>query len=160
MKEIIVDKEGYNQYYKELERLKNISDNNNVTASEAYKDAIGDGWHDNFAFEDSMRENRAIANKINKMLEEEKYLKVIDDNKKDNNTVNIGDIVTLKIKYNNEDYEEETLKLTGKYIPDINTEISLNSPLGKAIYKQKIGSTISYNINNSTITVEIIKKQT
>lgn len=115
MKEIIVDKEGYEQYYKELERLKNISDNNATVGSEAYKDAIGDGWHDNFAFEDSMRESRTIANKINKMLEEEKYLKVIEDNKKDNTIVNIGDTLVLKIKYNNEDYEEETLKLTGKY---------------------------------------------
>ena len=70
MKEIIVDKEGYEQYYKELEKLKNISDNNAAVGSEAYKDAIGDGWHDNFAFEDSMRESRTIANKINKMLDD------------------------------------------------------------------------------------------
>ena len=34
--------------------------------SESYVDAVGDGWHDNFAFEDTMRESRKIASRINK----------------------------------------------------------------------------------------------
>ena len=77
MKDVLVDTDGFNQYYEELNRLKDISLSIASIGSESYVDAVGDGWHDNFAFEDTMRESRKIASRINKMLEDEKYLKKI-----------------------------------------------------------------------------------
>ena len=78
MKDVLVDTEGFNQYYEELNRLKDLSLSIASIGSESYADAVGDGWHDNFAFEDTMRESRKIASRINKMLEDEKYLKIVD----------------------------------------------------------------------------------
>lgn len=161
MNEILVDKNGYNQFCKEIERLEKLSRTNSTLGSEAYQDAIGDGWHDNFAFEQTMRESRTIAKKIDDMLEKKKNLRIIEDKAKESNLVNIGDTVLVKIKYSDLDVEEEKIKLTGNYI--INTsddisEITLNSPLGKALYKSEIGKTITYFVGEKEIFVTILSK--
>lgn len=161
MKEILVDNEGYNQFYEELEKLKELSISNSTLGSEVYRDAIGDGWHDNFAFEQTMRDSRLIAKRIDDMLEKKKYLKVVKTVKKNKKMVDIGDIVEVEIKYSDTDVERETIKLTGKYIPntdnDIN-EISLNSPLGMSLYKSKVGSTVNYLVGENEFTVSILSK--
>ena len=77
MNVILVDESGYNQFIEELERLKEQSLHNSTIGSNVYQDAIGDGWHDNFAFEDSMRESRKIATKIEDMLKTKEKLKII-----------------------------------------------------------------------------------
>lgn len=53
MEEILVDENGYKHFYDELERLKEFSIISASKGNEAYSDAVGDGWHDNFAFEEN-----------------------------------------------------------------------------------------------------------
>lgn len=161
MEEILLDEFGYKQFLDELEKLKQISIRSASIGNEAYNDAVGDGWHDNFAFEESMRESRAIAIKIDNMLNEEKYIKIIASEKKDNELINIGDTVEVKIAYADDDVEIEKLTLTGKYRPNTDLdikEISLNSPIGKAIYLQRVKSTVSYLVNGNKIDITILKK--
>ena len=69
MQEILVDINGYNQFFQELDRLQEISRQNSALGSEVYQNAVGDGWHDNFAFEESMRESRMITKRIDDLLE-------------------------------------------------------------------------------------------
>ena len=79
----------------------------------------------------------------------------------EDNKVNINDIIKIRIMYSVDDIEEELIKLTGKYIPNTEAkiqEISLNSPLGKAIYMKDIGSFTSYVVGDKEIKVEIISK--
>lgn len=142
----------------ELEKLKMKSLVIASSGIQSYKDAVGDGWHDNFDFEESIRESRTIANKIDKMLLEQPKIKIIEKEQLNENIVNIGDTIKLEIIYNKDDIETEIIKLTGKYIPNSDMEISLNSPLGKAIFKKKIGSVNKYKVNNDVIEVKIIKK--
>ena len=163
MKEILVNNEGYNQFFEELEKLKISLISNASSGSEAYNDAVGDGWHDNFAYEEAMRQERGITNKINDMIKQKNYLKIVDDEKYDDDKVNINDVVEVLIKYAEDDIEKEILKLTGKYSPNTNEingikEISLNSPIGKAIYKQKINSSVFYDVRKNKIEVYILKK--
>ena len=162
MKEILVDENGYNQYINELEKLKEQSLAISTSGSEAYEIAVGDGWHDNFAFEDTMRQSRTIAARIDNMLKMKQYLKVVKNVKKDKNTINIGDVLDIKIYYSDDDVEEITIKLTGNYIPSVDDsiqEITLNSPLGKAIYLKKIkDKDINYIVNDKKIRVAIINK--
>lgn len=163
MKEILVDNEGYNQFYEELEKLKELCKSNSSLGSEVYRDAIGDGWHDNFAFEQTMRDSRVIAKRIDDMFEKKKYLKIVKDTRKNSDLVNIGDTVAVEIKYTDTDIEKETIKLTGKYIPNTDndiSEISLNSPLGMSLYKSKIGSTVNYLVGANKFTVSILSKIT
>ena len=162
MKDILVDTDGFNQYYEELNRLKDISLSIASIGSESYADAVGDGWHDNFAFEDTMRESRKIASRINKMLEDEKYLKIVDKKSTSDDIIDVGDILKIKVIYDIDDIEEYTIKLTGKYMIDNNAkikEISLNSPIGRSIYLKNINDDdIGYYVNDKKISIKIINK--
>ena len=161
MKDILVDTDGFNQYYEELNRLKDISLSIASIGSESYADAVGDGWNDNFAFEDTMRESRKIASRINKMLEDEKYLKIVDKKSNSDDIIDIGDILKIKVIYDIDDIEEYTIKLTGKYMIDNNVkikEVSLNSPIGRSIYLKNINDDIGYYVNDKKISIKIINK--
>lgn len=161
MKDVLVDIDGFNQYYEELNRLKDISLSIASIGSESYADAVGDGWHDNFAFEDTMRESRKIASRINKMLEDEKYLKIVDKKSTSDDIIDVGDILKIKVIYDIDDIEEYTIKLTGKYMIDNNAkikEISLNSPIGRSIYLKNINDDIGYYVNDKKISIKIINK--
>ena len=161
MERILVDGNGYKQFIDELERLKELSLTSASVGNEAYKDAIGDGWHDNFAFEDSMRESRTIAKKIDKMLEEQSNLKIIETKEIGEELINIGDVFNIKIEYDIDDVEEEIVKLTGNYFPNINNnvkEITLNSPIGKAVFQKRINSKTSYFVRDKEIIIYILEK--
>ena len=162
MKDVLVDMDGFNQYYEELNRLKDISLSIASIGSESYADAVGDGWHDNFAFEDTMRESRKIASRINKMLEDEKYLKIVDKISPSDDIIDVGNILKIKVIYDIGDIEEYTIKLTGKYMIDNNAkikEISLNSPIGRSIYLKNINDNdIHYYINDKKISIKIIRR--
>ena len=162
MKDVLVDTEGFNQYYEELNRLKDLSLSIASIGSESYADAVGDGWHDNFAFEDTMRESRKIASRINKMLEDEKYLKIVNKKSNSDDIIDIGDILKIKVIYDIDDIEEYTIKLTGKYMIDNNAkikEVSLNSPIGRSIYLKNINDDdICYYVNDKKISIKIINK--
>ena len=161
MKEVLVDTDGFNQYYEELNRLKDISLSIASIGSESYADAVGDGWHDNFAFEDTMRESRKIASRINKMLEDEKYLKIVDKKSNSDDIIDVGDILKIKAIYDIDDIEEYTIKLTGKYMIDNNAkikEVSLNSPIGRSIYLKNINDDIGYYVNDKKTSIKIINK--
>lgn len=159
--EIYVDKEGYYEYYRELERLKDLSLSIASSGTKEYESAVGDGWHDNFAFEESMRESNKIAMRINKMQDEERYLKVVERTN-NNSLIDIGDILLIKVIYNEDDIEEYTIKLTGKYLPNTNNEIkeiSLNSPIGRSIYLKDINdNNICYYVNDKKINIKIIRR--
>ena len=161
MKDVLVDTDGFNQYYEELNRLKDISLSIASIGSESYADAVGDGRHDNFAFEDTMRESRKIASRINKMLEDEKYLKIVDKKSNSDDIIDVGDILKIKAIYDIDDIEEYTVKLTGKYMINNNAkikEISLNSPIGRSIYLKNINDDIGYYVNDKKTSIKIINK--
>ena len=163
MKDILVDTERFNQYYEELNKLKDLSLSIASMGSESYADAVGDGWHDNFAFEDTMRESRKIASRIDKMLEDEKYLKIVDKKRTSDDIIDIGDILTIRVIYDIDDIEEYTIKLTGKYMIDNNAkikEVSLNSPIGRSIYLKNINDDdIGYYVNDKKISIKIIRRK-
>lgn len=155
---ILVDKEGYEQFLNILNTLKNKSTSISVDSSQSYKEAVGDGWHDNFDFENLMRESRTVAKMIDKMILDKEKIKVIKNEIKKEELININDLVKIELIYSDNDRELEIIKLTGKYLPDEDLEITLNSPLGNAIYKKKIGAVTNYKVNDKLITVKIIEK--
>ena len=161
MEEILVDNIGLEQFRNELRKLQDMQDQNSRDGSESYENAVGDGWHDNFSFEESMRESRSIATRIDEMLKKEKYLKLICDNNKDETIVNLNDVIKVRMIYSDNDIEEEIIKLTGKYLPEENNgylEVTLNSPMGKALYKRKIGEEVSYKVNDNVIKGIVVGK--
>ena len=163
MDEILVSQEGYNQYFDEIEKLKRESKINAINGSKSYIDAVGDGWHDNFAFEDSVRESRKISARLEKMIKNSNKLKIVNDSTffKDKSIIKLGEKLRIKVNYTNDDEETYDVLLTGKYLPSDNeniTEITLNSPIGKAIYLKKVGQQIVTKINQNDVKILIIKK--
>lgn len=162
MTTILVDKKGLKQYYDELDRLNTLYLSSSNSASTSYASAVGDGWHDNFDFEESIRELRKIKTRINNMKEEEPYLKLVPNEKLNSNIININDIIKIRLIYAKDDYEDLTIKLTDNYLPTKNDnyeEITLNSIMGKTIYKKDIKDNIYYTVNDNKIVIQILEKE-
>lgn len=157
---IYLSKEGYEQYLKELEELKQSLTNNSKKKSSAYIGAVGDGWHDNFEFEDAKREEFKIISAIRDKVQGLSRIIIVEDSL-DENVINIGDYVKVYTKYSVDDEEEEIYKLIATTTPDLSSdikEISINSPLGKAIYKKSVGDSGFYSVNGNNIEYKIISK--
>lgn len=159
--EILVDRDGYEQFMNVFEKLKSSMNNIATSGSEAYRDAVGDGWHDNFAYEELMRDEKKVDAQIKKMIDDKKNLKIIDNTLKKDELINIGDVLKIEVIYDDTDVEIFEIKLTGKYLPDLESniqEISLNSQMGKALFKKNIYKDISYKIHGNLAIIKVLEK--
>ena len=74
--------------------------------------------------------------------------------------VEVGDILNILLSPEDDEPENMVIKL----VEEANNngidiiEISINSPLGKAIYKHKIGEVTNYKVNDSIFNVTILNK--
>ena len=135
MSKIYLDKLGYENYLKSLEDIKKeIDENAKLMSLYVSDDAYGDGWHDNFAYEETMHKEAELFQKYNKKKSMLKDIAIID--KESNGTVSLN------------------MKVELLFIDD--KSITINSPLGSAIYGKKIGDKVSYKVGNNTYNVEIL----
>lgn len=159
MKEkIYLDKEGYQKYLESIEILKSRLSEISKGRKEAFEASSGDGW-DSPEFEEIERQERVIEGELNRKYEELSRIVIIE---KHNNEeiIDIGDVLVVDMVYSEDDCEEFTFKLVGsngEFDAEL-PEISLNSPLGKAVYKKKIGENSFYEINNQKIEIFIREK--
>lgn len=83
----------------------------------------------------------------------------VKDEEKVHNTVNLGDVVELNLIFDEDDQERMVVRLgtvrKNNSEDDFET-ISVESPLGKAIYKQEVGNTIPYPVNGNMFKAEIL----
>lgn len=158
---IYLTTEGVEEYKNEIELLKDKLSKINTEKSIAYSGAIGDGWHDNFAYEDAKRQEDKIVAQINSLISDSNYIEIVNDDEYYDNKVNINDIIELKFKYEDGSIDIDKFKLTGNWKSkdcDDYQEITLNSPLGKAIYMKELKSKVEYTVNDKLIVVDILKK--
>ena len=98
---------------------------------------------------------------INELFFGQRVPKISLEDKTIEGVVCVSDILKITIIYAEDDVETSIIKLTGKYLPEPNPnyeEITLNSPLGSAIYLKPIPSQTHYEVNERKITVEIKEK--
>ena len=157
MDRIYLDKEGYNNYLRELDEIREKIRKNSSDISEyASDDAYGDGWHDNFAYESAIQKENALLYQYHQKLEGLNKIEIIENTgKKDR--VEIGSIV--EIQFDNES-NTELYKITGNTVSGSEDDIiciTINSPLGKSIYKKKKEDSFSYEIDSSIISGKIIE---
>lgn len=155
---IYLDKNGYNEMLGQIEELKEEIKKNDLGRKEAFDAGAGDGW-DSPEFEEIERTSFRLSSELKRMYEVLSRVVIVE--KQDNeDIVDIGDIVLLGVEFNKGDIEESAYKLTGgsgdlfKEIP----EISINSPMGAAIYKKHVGDTCSYTVRDREISVFIKNK--
>ena len=155
MDKIYLDQEGYQNYLKEIDEIREKIRKNSCDISEfASDDAYGDGWHDNFAYEQAVQKENSLLYELYKKLQGLNKI-IIINRKLSNDKVEIGSIVTVKI-----DEEVEKYKLVGNTVSNFNSdilEITLNSPLGKAIYQKKINDSFLYMVDSHIIEGIIIE---
>ncbi len=156
MGKIYLDEDGYQNYLKELEQLKEKINLNSKDISEFQSDdAYGDGWHDNFAYEQAIQKENALFYEYHKKLKGLDQIEIIKT-KKSSNLVEIGSIVELHF---DGELETEIYKITGNTVSNFRLdqmEITLNSPLGKSVFHKKINDSFSYQVDNKKISGKII----
>ncbi len=158
---IYLDHEGYNKLLNDIEELKKDLIEVSKEKGIACSDAAGDGWHDNFAYDEACRQEYTLAGQLSDLYKRLKKVKIIE--KTDDETlVEVGDIVTIDMMYSYDDIEEMKLKLVGSYGIELDAEIqevTLESPMGKAIYHKRIGDESSYNVNGKWFDIKIKSKE-
>ena len=153
MSKIYLDKLGYENYLKSLEDIKKeIDENAKLMSLYVSDDAYGDGWHDNFAYEETMRKEAELFQKYNKKKSMLKDIVIVD--KESNGTVSLN--MKVELLFIDDETVEEYI-ITGDINSNIDdNSITINSPLGSAIYGKKIGDKVSYKVGDNTYNVEIL----
>ena len=126
--------------------------------AEAFTSAVGDGWHDNFEYEEASRQEKMIMADINNMVANIRNIVIVDekDNKEE---IDIGDYVCFLQLTSDEELEGQELqimKLAAGVDIDIFAEIpeiSIDSPAGNALYSCKIGESSSYSVRGIEFTI-------
>lgn len=151
---IYLDQSGYQDYLEEIERLKDLLNQNNQAKSSAYNSAVGDGWHDNFDFEVALREEFKIMGLLKKKREDLERIVIINEEKNDFDGVTINDWVKVSLFMDGE-VDEFSFKLVASLNPT-EDEISINSPMGAAIYKKRVGEIASYQVGDRKFKVKVL----
>lgn len=161
---LYLDQDGYNQYLEEIETLKQRLLEHHTSKGEAYSSSAGDGWHDNFDFEENVRVEKMLlgqlrdkTNKLNDIVIVEKIMDI------DDSIIDINDLVRLSLVFGENYIETNIYKLVASSLPEESSEyinISINSPIGSAIYGKKVGDLTAYNVEKNIFGVKIEEKIT
>lgn len=159
-KKIYLTKEGYEQYLQEIEELKDKLMISSSDKSDSFRAAIGDGWHDNFAFESAKREELAALSQLETKIQNLSNIEIVDS-LDDSDLIDVNDVVKVIIKISETKSKEQVIRLVGASTTDPNAEykeISINSPLGDAIYGKKVGDIVEYKVSDREMSALIEEK--
>lgn len=136
---IYVTREGYEAYLAELENAKKALAEVRKTRSE-----YGQNSTDDYKTGDYDRNERIAYASVAHLQEEIARMEIVTPSE-NKDLITIGDIVTVLIQ-SGDDSHMQVVKLTGGS-PMIGSgdeipSISLNSPIGKAIYQRKVGEQV------------------
>lgn len=150
---IYLDKKGYEKYLKGIEALKAKLAEVNAGRRDAFDAGAGDGW-DSPEFEEIERQERMVMGELQHRYEELTRIVIVEKHNEDE-IIDIGDTLVTDMIYSADDSEELIFTLVGT---DGNMhseiqEVSINSPLGKSVYKKKIGDTCTYSVNGRQFSV-------
>ena len=155
---ILVDKKGYQQLLDEIDKIELELISIGKEKGEATDDA-GNSTHDNFSYEQAKVQEEMAIVRLGKARERLKRAIVVEKSN-DPNIVDIDDYIKVELDIFGS-IEEDIIKLVGgtPISDDLEyTEASLNSPLGMAIYKKRIGDNFSYSVRDNIISGKIIEK--
>ena len=156
MDKIYLDEKGYQEYLKEIEEIREKIRLNSLDISEYQSDdAYGDGWHDNFAFEEARKKENTLFYELDEKLKGLNRIEIVNEKIK-SGIIGINSVV--KIKFDNDD-EIETFFITGSTTSGMENgiqSITLNSPLAKAICGKRVNEIFSYSVGSNTINGKIV----
>ena len=107
---LYLDNDGYQRLLEEIDLLKAKLAKNGKEKGEAYSGAVGDGWHDNFAFDEANMQERMILGQLKECYQKLERA-VIVERHDDETLVDVNDIVTVNMIFGPDDSEELEFKL-------------------------------------------------
>ena len=149
------DKEGYEKYLEEIEKIKEELRIVNECRKNTFNASEGDGW-DSSQFEDIELQSDRLKGELNRRYEELSRIVIVEKHNKEDQ-IDIDDIVEVNMIFSEDDSEEMIFKLVGKNanLKAEIAEISINSPLGMSVYKKRVGETCVYTVGNRNVSVFI-----
>ena len=151
-----LDKNGLNQLKQEIMLVSEQLNNAKLKKGQTFSDDTN-SWHDNAAYDQAKLEVDGLEYQLSSLRRELQEVELVKPHG-DIARVDIGDIVELYIK----DFDDRfKVLLTANYKIDIGeddeiSEISINSPIGEAIFGKKAGDHSSYKVNNRNFDIEIV----
>ena len=96
---------------------------------------------------------------MNKMIDDLNYIEIVKTSGNEE-IVDINDRVNLTLIFSDNETEEIELQLIANGKIDLKAcdTVSINSPLGKSIYKKTVGTTSSFKVNGEEVLVTINSK--
>lgn len=122
------------------------------------KSTIEIDYDENYSLHELEREVDVINSAINDIKKIIESAEIIEVSEMTDDSINIGDKLDVNFIYAPDDEEEMTITLVGGTGSALNNLVSINSPVGSAIYGRKIGETVSYKANNNNAKVKILRK--
>ena len=142
---MVVDENGFNQIDELIEKEKDRLRSAVKAKALAFQNDTNT-WHDNAAYDDALEKENGAIMEINRLIDIKNKIEIIHKHN-DPTLIDIGDVITVEM--NGDDVFD--VILTGKYLANSKIgEITLNSPMGNAIYKKKVGDEINISTHNNT----------
>lgn len=153
-----MDQKGYQEYLEEITKLeKQLNDLRKYKGTDAIFQ--GDNWHDNPTLYQAESQERSLMFRIKEMKVKALDIEIIEK-VENGELIDVGDTVVIDMIFAPDDQEEQIFTLIGGN-PDFELDIpqiSINSPLGAAIYHKRIGDQANYTVQQRTINVLIKQK--
>ena len=157
-----LDQAGYQKIVEQIAELKLKLAEVMLQRGAVFKAGLGDAWHDNVEFDEVKMKERRIRAQLKEYEETLKKVVIVEEHN-DANSIDVGDIVTINMIFGPDDIDELQFRLVG-YVSEFNNDnsnltlVSINSPLGNAVYHRQIGEKNSYEVDGRTFNIEIVSK--
>lgn len=153
-KKIYLDEEGYIAH---TEAIKNLRNNSKKIDEEINKlrDLRMEDYVQSVTYLRTTQ--KGILNRMYKLIDDLNYIEIIKTTGNEE-IVDINDKVSLTLTYSDNECEELELTLIANGKIDELDIVSINSPLGKSIYKKTVGTTSSFKVNGEEVLVTINSK--
>ena len=152
---IYVSREGYNQYITALDECRKRYAAHIKTRADYGKNEV-----ENYQTGVYDTEASILLGSINDLNETISRLHIIENEQQKDGVIGLEDIVTIIF---NDTNEIKQIKITGGMpVVDRSKDIAvvtINSPVGNAVYKRSVGETVSYSVGKNTFNITIISKE-
>ena len=150
---IYLDEEGLKEYKKSIENLIKNVDKINDEISKLRKDKKFDEMNELYTIKDELLAR--IEDKKNTLT----FVKLIEKGNSEN-ILDLGDTATIELDFGDNDKETCLIKLVSvdSYTENDLECVSINSPLGRALYRKNVGEKTYYIVKNNKVNVTILKK--
>ena len=154
-----LDSIGYNDYLQRVSILEEDLKRFNATRSAEAKNILLDEHYSSATSADLVRREKDILEELQKLRKKGNQIQIIERHG-DDTKVDIGNRLLIEIMYAPDDIEELEVEITATISSSIDNEdkVSINSPLGRALYNQVIGGIYTYQVGERKMAVHIKQK--